>query len=476
MTTGPNLLAFDARVFETTENAELRLGAVEKATANPLFCEAFFADPPLTWEARYDNLYPSVIYDDEEAVFKCWYSAFIVDEASNRTPLSQRPELAYKGGEREEGVLYATSSDGVNWEKPALGIIEFEGSKSNNLVMRKATHGIHAGGVFKDLRDPDPARRYKYFHRNPRARRMAACFSADGLTWSQPQLWPEHDAAGDTHNNAIWAPELGKYIGITRGWSEEDYRGLRTVLRSESADFIHWTEPVEIMRGADAHDQIYSMPIVKYAGLYIGLPAVFHKGDADADDWDRVDTELAWSADTVNWERVCPGTPLIPRGAGGYPDGEYDCGCVYAAAPLIHDDKILIFYGGSNGLHNGWREGSFNLATLDKDRFAGFAPRSTGQSARLATAPLRVDAETITVNIEIAGGGCARAGLLGADGSAVPGFGLDDCLPLTEGGLACALRWKGASTAELAGEELRFVIELDKAKLYALAGLSRAVD
>ena len=475
MTTDPRLLAFDSRVFETTENAELRLGEMVKQPCNPLFREDFFADPPLRWEARYDNLYPSVIYDHEEAVFKCWYSAFIFDEASNNTPLNQRPHIPYKGGEREEGVLYAVSTDGIDWIRPALGIIEFEGSKANNLVMRKATHGIHAGGVFKDLRDPNPARRYKYLHRNPRARRMAVCFSPDGLHWSPPQLWTEHDAVGDTHNNALWAPQLGKYVGITRGWSDGPYRGLRTVLRSESVDFLHWTQPQEIMRGADAHDQIYSMPVSEYAGLYIGLPAVFHKGDIHAPDWDRVDTELAWSADTVNWKRVCPGRPLIPRGAGNYPDGEYDCGCVYAAAAFVHRDRILIYYGGSNGLHNGWREGSFNLATLEIDRFAGFAPLAAGRTARLTTAALRLHADTIRLNIEFAGDGRVRAGLLGRDGSALPGFGLDDCLPITDGGLACELRWNGKSPALIACEDFRVEIELENAKLYAIAGLSPGV-
>ena len=471
MTTDPSVLAFDSRVFETTENAVLQPGEVRKHARNPLFREAFFADPPLIWEARYDNLYPSVIYDDEEAIFKCWYSAFIVDEASNNTALNQRPYLDYRSGEREEGLLYAWSTDGIHWEKPALGIIEFEGSKANNLVMRKATHGIHAGGVLKDLRDPDPARRYKYLHRNPRAGRMAACFSADGLNWTQPQLWPEHDAVGDTHNNAIWAPHLGKYVGITRGWSDGPFRGLRTVLRSESDDFIHWTKPVEIMRGADAHDQVYSMPIAEYAGLYIGLPAVFHKGAAKAPDWDRVDTELAWSADTLHWLRVCPGTPLIPRGAGSYPDGEFDNSCIYAAAPIVHDGRIMIYYGGSNGLHNGWREGSFNLATLEVDRFAGFAPARTGRTARLTTAAMRLTAEAIRVNIEVAPDGRVRAGLLGGDGSMIRGCGLDECWPLTESGSACELRWNGQSTEWLAGEEFRVVIELDKAKLYAIAGL-----
>ena len=154
--------------------------------------------------------------------------------ASNKTPLEQRPGIQYVRDKREEGLCYATSKDGLNWEKPALGLIEFEGSRANNLVMRRATHGIHAGGVLKDYDDPDPSRRYKFTHRNPRARRMASCFSPDGIQWSQPVLWPQHDAVGDTHNNAIWSPELGKYVAITRGWSEGPYRGVRTVLRSES--------------------------------------------------------------------------------------------------------------------------------------------------------------------------------------------------------------------------------------------------
>ena len=217
---------------------------------------------------------------------------------------------------------------------------------------------------------------------------MASCFSADGLTWSQPLLWPDHGAVGDTHNNAIRLPGSGRYVCITRGWSAGAYRGLRTVLRSESADFTNWSPPAEILRGAGAHDQIYSMPIARYRDLFIGLPAIFHKGDQSAADWDTVDTELAVSADTVNWRRICPGQPLIPRGAGSYPDGAYDCGCVYAAAPIVQGDEILLYYGGSNGLHNGWREGSFNLATLPLDRFAGYRPlRRVGQGTAEERAP-----------------------------------------------------------------------------------------
>ena len=472
-TSSLSLLALDARNFSTIERAELQLGPVEKSERNPLFREDFFAHPPKRWEARFDNVYPSVIYDEGEGLFKCWYKSFIVDQASVETPLAQRPRTRYSGGEREEGLLYAASRDGIHWEKPALGLIEFAGSRANNIVMRRATHGIHAGGVLKDPRDPDPARRYKFIHLNPGAGRMATCFSADGLRWSQPVPWPEHDAVGDTHNNAIWSPELGKYVCITRGWSRRPYNGLRTALRSESEDFLHWTEPVEIMRGADAHDQIYAMPIFQYAGLYIGLPAIFHKGDESAADWDTVDTELAWSADSVDWRRICRGEALIPRGPGTSPDGAYDCGCIYAAAPIVRGEKILIYYGGSNGLHNNWRESSLNLATLDSDRFAGLVSRDKRQTALVTTAPLRLEADTITVNAQIAPGGSIRAALLDSAGSSLPGRALEDCLPLKQGGASCELRWKSPPQAFQPGQVLRLVFVLDKAALYVIKGASR---
>lgn len=459
-----SLLFLDPRAVASAAKAQLQLGAVKKHAANPLFGEECFSDRPKPWEARLDNVYPNVIYDQEDGIFKCWYKSFIYDGLSSRTPLALRPDCSYGESEREEGLLYATSVDGILWEKPPLGIIDFEGSTGNNLVMRRATHGLHAGGVLKDPRDPEPARRYKFIHRNPRARRMAACFSPDGLHWSQPIPWPEHDAVGDCHNNAIWSPALARYICITRGWSGR----IRTVLRSESIDFIHWTQPVEIMRGADAHDQIYSMPICQYRDLTIGLPSVFHKGDASAADWDTVDTELAISAEGVNWQRICPGEPLIARGEGRYPDGGCDCGCVYAAAPFVHDGRIFIYYGGSNGLHNNWREGSLNLATLAVDRFAGYAPADASDTATVETNPLKLISESLTLNAEVKPGGSIRAMLLDEAGSELSGFGYDDCLPVTQGGASCELRWRAGELAALTGKVARVVFAIQGATLYAL--------
>lgn len=354
-------LLLDARVIDTVENARLALGTVTKHPANPLFGE----DKP--WEKRFDNLYANVIYDTEDKLYKCWYSPFIVDYSAKGMTPEQRKSRYQDPPNREMGICYAVSKDGIKWEKPELGLVEFEGSKQNNLVWR----GPHGAGVIKDLRETDPARRYKAFFQG-----INVAFSNDGLHWGESIRCPEIKVAGDTHNNAFWAPELGKYVGITRTWDKAKKVG-RQVARSESDDFLKWTPAEVVLQGLEKDLQTYSMPVFRQAGIYLGL-ATIHQQSSD-----RVWTELAWSPDTKQWHRVCPGTPLI-----GNSDKEltYDWGCVYAAAyPVILDHEIRIYYGGSDGLHTGWRNGFFCLATLRPDGWAGYEQINADKPAVVTT-------------------------------------------------------------------------------------------
>ena len=462
-------LVLDTRILEYTEGLVLGLGRVEKDDHNPLFCEEAFSDPPKPWEARYDNVYPNAIWDEERGLFRCWYFCFIKDGACTETVPAERGRGGpYKEKDREEGLLYAFSEDGIRWEKPDLGLIELDGSRDNNIVMSTSSHGVHAGGVLLDESETDPSRLYKVFFK--KGKEMAVAFSPDGLEWSEPIPWPEHTAVGDTHNNAFWDEEHGRYVGITRGWED----GVRTVQRTESRDFVHWSAPAEILRGRDAHDQIYAMPVFPWAGVYLGLPAVFHKGDREADDWDTVHTELAWSPDTLQWHRICPGQALIPRGPGHYPTGAYDCGCVYPSVPVQKKGEILLYYGGSNGQHNAWREGSLNLARLRPDGFAGLVAGHTSGPGRLGTVVFRLGTSAgrvgLTVNAEIPPGGMLRAAVLDEEEKAVTGFGLDDCLPASEGGASVVLAWKDRRIGELAGQAVRFLFEFEAMTLYGFSG------
>lgn len=104
------------------------------------------------------------------------------------------------------------------------------------------------------------------------------------------------------------------------------------------------------------------MPVFPYGGLYLGPLMMFGRASG------TVDCQLAASADTLRWQRISPGRPLVPRG----PAGSYDCGCIYGAlAPIAAANQLLLCYGGSNGPHTGWRDGFFCLARLRPDGFAG---------------------------------------------------------------------------------------------------------
>ncbi len=424
-------LVLDTRLIDRTDNARLVVGTLEKHPHNPLFGE----DEP--WEVRFDNLYANVLYDEDEQLYKCWYSPFIVDRAASETPRKQRDSVPYRPRGREMGVCYATSRDGLNWVKPNLGLVEFQGSRANNIVLR----GPHGAGVFKDPRDPDPQRRYKMFYQGMNVR-----FSSDGLHWSDAVPCPEIAARGDTHNNACWCEEFGKYVGITRLWD-----GQRIVGRTESQDFRQWTKAAEVLRG-DRESQTYAMPMFRYADVYLGLVMVFRPEP------NRVHCELAWSPDTVAWHRIDPGTPLIPLSETA---GDYDWGCAYAAAyPVVLDQEIRLYYGASNGTHNGWRDGFLALAQLRPDGWAGYVPRDDAQPATIVTQPVKCTGQTLYLTADVRTGGSVKVTILDASGRQLGSSGV-----LTTPGTQVPV----LDVGQQRGQAVCLRFEIEQATLYAFA-------
>lgn len=445
-------LLLDARIIDDTENARLSLGKVRKYEGNPLFGE----DKP--WEKRFDNLYANVIFDEEAGSYKCWYSPFIVDHSALGMTLAERRQKRYRPPRnREMAICYATSTDGIVWAKPELGIVEYEGSKATNILWRgsgdreELWQGPHGSGIFKDLREPDPKRRYKAFLK---AEILSVAFSADGVHWGPARACPEADSAGDTHNNAFWAPTLGRYVGITREWGEAFGR---QVARTSSADFVNWSKSEVVLEGLDKGHQTYAMPVFYHGGVYLGLLAI-HDQKAD-----RVWTELTWSPDTVIWRRVLPGTPLIPNSEK---EGDYDWGCVYAAAcPVFLEDEIRLYYGGSDGKHTSWRNGFFCLATLRPDGWAGYEPVEADRPAVVETTPVVCTAEGLRVCADVEKNGYVKIALL--DGGDKPRAQSELITKSVTDGL---VRWKDEfSLAKLKAKEITLRFELRKSKLYSFS-------
>jgi len=94
-----------------------------------------------------------VFFDPKDGLFKMWYMSV-------------------------DATLYATSRDGVRWEKPALDV-------------KPGTNIVHAGRrdsatVWLDLEEKDPQRRYKFLYSQGHMRPLVLHFSADGIHWGEP--------------------------------------------------------------------------------------------------------------------------------------------------------------------------------------------------------------------------------------------------------------------------------------------------
>ena len=400
-------LLLNSNNISSVTNMALHVGTVAKHPSNPLFIE----DRP--WEQRFDNLYGNIIFEPDQGLYKCWYSPFIVAHSAKNMSVEERLDVPYEGHEHQEmGVCYAESADGISWQKPDLGLVDYDGSKHNNLVMRS----VHGAGVVKDDLDSDSRRRYKSIFQG-----LSVSFSPDGIDWSSPQKI-NCELNGDTHNNVIWVANLNKYVCFTRDWTKTDrkiegaeskvnHSWSRKVARIESKDFAHWSSSQTVIEGESWELQPYSMTVFEYAGIYLGLLAI-HDQVAD-----RVWTELAYSVDTLQWHRIDAGRAFI--GCSETPL-DYDYGCVYACiAPVFLEHEVRLYYGGSDWLHFGWRNGCLALATMRPDGFAGYQPNNVKEVGVLTTAPIMYQGEEIKITADIAPGGSVEIKLLDIKGDSV---------------------------------------------------------
>ena len=401
-------LVLDSRIIESTKNAKLTLGQITKHESNPLFVEG------QPWEPRYDNMYPNVIYDNEENLYKCWYCPFIVDQRTTETHPNRRkpsltPYMDARPAGREEALLYAISKDGLNWVKPELGLVDFKGSSKNNIVCR----GLSGAGVIKDELERFPERRYKAFYCSNSGYKMR--YSSDGLYWGDEVSLPGVGES-DCHANMIWSPELKKYVGILRHYDPIPVTGNRKIARTESVDSVTWTKSETIIEGTP-QDQLHDMVIFRDGGVYLGLLGCMNYPSKETRNGVRQHIELAWSPDSYKWHRINPRTPFISNSKSNnneYGKMPYDWGCVFPSAPVFVDDEIRIYYGASDWYFFDWRKGGLALATLGKNRWAGYEPLNNNSEAIVTTVPLMLG-NRISVTADVGKGGLISVNVLDSE-------------------------------------------------------------
>jgi hypothetical protein len=474
---GEKHLLLDSRIIASTENAKMTLGTVKKDSRNPLFKE----DKP--WEPRFDNVYANVIYDLDDKIYKCWYSPFIIDERTTSTPLEKRnpydapDHMSIEPDHREMGVCYAFSKDGITWEKPELGLVEFEGNKKNNIVMRgKEMDGVffgpHGAGVFKDLYDKNPERRYKMILR---AEQMAVSYSADGIHWIDPIPCPDINAAGDTHNNTFWDPSTNRYMAYVRTWIArgDGGDGERVVGFTHSTDFEKWTEAKNVLRDYDrdannpeGDAQTHDMIVFPTGGVYIGLLGAMYFREVNSEYHVRQNVELAWSPDGENWNRIQEGTAFIensPATEEYYGKMPYDWGTIFASAPIFLEDETIIYYGACDWYFFDWRKGYLARATIRPDGWAGYEPADIAKPALVSTNPVIISGKILQIAADIEPNGYVKIKIFNRQNKQ-----LAESIPIVKTIPFAEVKWSnGISLNDFNGEIVKIEFELKNAKIYS---------
>lgn len=448
-------------------NAQMEVNRLKKDTVyGTMFTEGIYEQPAKRWEMRLDNGYPNVIYDPLYRLYRCYYTVFTLDEGSAGVPLEERRDRAYHVvGTRIASLCYAESTDGVNWVKPDLGLTEFEGNKDNNILFRYA----HGTGVMLDEEEKDRGKRYKLVTKVDYSQThnyMATAFSEDGIHFTPLKEWPENNPMADCHNFTFKDIRTGKYKLITRTWQN----GVRICAICESSDFLNWSKPEEILRGDGFEDQVYSMPVFVSNGLTLGLASIYHEGDTEADNYDTVDVELKFSTDGMHWDSVGKHQPVIARGNGCYPDGAFDCGCIYTAAPVLVDGQLWVYYMGGNGKHTNFRETCLARAHMEEDRLAGYVCKRKEEEARILTAHFSLYGDSLSVLADLEPEGYLSVALGNKNGTVYEGFEAENCVAEKQEDGYYKISYRNRKITELDNRPVSLHIMFRYAKLYAVKG------
>lgn len=365
-------------------------------------------------------------------------------------------------------VLFATSKDGITWERPRLGLYGFDGSAANNIVFE-----LHSPSVLLDHTAPDPAHRYKMLGCQRGSYRAAT--SRDGLHWRDPYPVLPH---GDT-STLQQDPHTGEYLAFHKIPTEIRGFRRRVVYLSSSADFHGWTEPRLAMVPDEADDawctqpehrtEFYNMTAFPCGHQWLGLVTVFQvqrtieqpgPGQSPVDG--PIHVQLVHSRDGRAWHRCVDRSPIIANGP--HP---YDAGCILGVAshPVYHDDQVSFYYTAVNTTHGGAlprKRITIARATWQRDRFVAL----TGNDAVLTTPLVRPRNPELRINVDATGGRVTVAALL-PDGTALPGYSEDDCVPIQSDGLAVPVRWRDKDALPVQ-EALRLRIHLRGARLFGV--------
>ena len=390
--------------------------------------------------------------------FRAWYR---VDAA------------AFGKQKRRAMTAYAESRDGIHWHKPMLGIIEFDGSKQNNLVWDGGPGNL---APFLDTNPAcRPAEKYKAVARSGD---LYSLTSPDGLHWKLSPPTPIFTKRPfDSHNIAFWDGQAGHYVVYTRGVRTEgtlgqamDKRfkgGVRWVRRSTSPDFTNWSPLQPIRTGQAPREEFYTNATIRYArapDYLLMFPSRFASAREPQPGWQFGkgvnDIVFLASRDGLHFDRTFMEAFIRP----GLDQGNWHERSLYMERGILQTSPTeLSLYCMQN-----WRMPSVHIRryTLRPDGFVSI--RAGYKPGHLLTRPFRFQGKRLLLNFSTSAVGWIRAELQDESGQPIPGFRLGECRQLYGDRIDHPLTWTTrADLSALAGRTVRLRFDMSDADLFS---------
>lgn len=462
---GDPQLFVDDLLIESSENVRRTWHKPQKQGGSPLIYRN------LPWEHILEATVNGfqVLRDPRDGLFKCWYM--------NTDFRGSGPQHSTIGDTRFS-MLYAQSSDGLNWEKPLAGV-KIDGTPTN--VVLPAGYGLTAA---IDPHETDEAKRFKgmytKYESDGDCDNVALVYSADGINWRESGEQPVFGRLGAHLDDVLvlhYNPAARMYVLATRhydmyaisrnpkhpvvGHFTPPYFPLdwsrmnkRRVWQLESPDLVHWTEPYPILvpqDGQDGLDEVfYGMSRCVVGNLHIGFLTVLHHVS------NEMQVRLVASRDGKTWTHLDNRRAFLDHGS----EGDWDAYiAALPAAPIEVGDELYFFYGGARNHHDWWitggREGldvpeAHDLSLVEygiglaKLRLYGFCSlEATVRPGIIVTRAFIWEGTALQINARCRPGGSVSTELVDANDEIIPGFGREACDIFAGDSVRHTVTWHG---------------------------------
>jgi hypothetical protein len=381
------LFSFDDQWLPFRDNLKITLQRPQRYSGNPVLTHGDGLDSPDGYGVA---LYGTVLH--EKGKFRMWYLAWPhVNPKYNAD--AERPSFYRPIG-------YAESTDGIHWTKPNLGLVEFRGSKDNNIVLIEPKDHPYArpvdfNAVLYDAQDPDPARRYKMayiiFDLKRRFSPTVTAVSPDGLRWKLANTEPF--TRGHFENTGLIRFQGDYYAS---GQNIYPFGGnlpdgtpagrVMTVLRSP--DFVKWPANRVIAFYRDVYQpapEALGEEVHMGAGLWnrgnviLGLYGMWHGPTIQPKPGVRlagltIDLGFVISNDALHYREPVPRFAMVQRGA----EGQWDSQALLQGNAYYNSDTETYIWYSHWDLDNQFtnipkqvssRRQAIGLLKLPRDRF-----------------------------------------------------------------------------------------------------------